>query len=266
MDLIRVDSIDDQRVAVYRELHRRDLIRRSGLFIVEGQLLVERLLASSFEAHSILVDERRLSTLPESAAGKSVFVAEAGLLEEIVGFNFHRGVLACGYRRTPLAIASLTDVFGETALVVLCVDVQDPTNLGTILRNSAAFGVDAVIVTRQCADPFSRRVVRVSMGAALKLPIVESDNIQQCFLELREQHRFELIATVVEGGMPLETAKRTKRTALMIGNEAHGLPDDIVSLADRGVTIPMQLQTDSLNVSVATGVMLYHFTRVAVTE
>ncbi|MCA9110519.1 MAG: hypothetical protein KDA52_11250, partial [Planctomycetaceae bacterium] len=156
MDLIRVDSIDDQRVAVYRELHRRDLIRRSGLFIVEGQLLVERLLASSFEAHSILVDERRLSTLPESAAGKSVFVAEAGLLEEIVGFNFHRGVLACGYRSTPLAIASLKDVFGETALVVVCVDVQDPTNLGTILRNSAAFGVDAVIVTRQCADPFSR--------------------------------------------------------------------------------------------------------------
>jgi tRNA G18 (ribose-2'-O)-methylase SpoU len=263
MNRFRVDSIDDERIAVYRDLPRRNMTRESGLFIAEGRLLVERLLASSFETHSILVDERRLSQLPECPAHVPIFVAAAGLVEEIIGFNFHRGVLACGYRREPLPLASLADTFGSSALTLSCVDVQDPTNLGGILRNCAAFGVDAVLVSRQSADPFARRVVRVSTGAALRLPIVESDNVQQSLLELRDRWGFELVATVSEGGASLVSADKSTRTALIMGNEAHGLPNDIVQLADRRVTIPMQPETDSLNVAVASGVFLYHFTHVA---
>ena len=263
MPLIRVDSIDDERVAVYRDLPRGHLTRESGLFIAEGRLLVERLLASLYRTHSLLIDERRVSLLPENLADVPVFVAASELVDEIIGFNFHRGVLACGYRRSSPTLRSLPDRLGETALVLACVDVQDRTNLGSILRNCAAFGVAAVLLSRQCADPFARRVIRVSMGAALRLQIIESKDIADDLAELRADSGFELVATVLEGGERLESAPTAARTALMIGSEAHGLSDKVIDLADRRVTIPMSMETDSLNAAVASGVFLYHFTRVA---
>ena len=259
MNPIQIDSIDDERVAVYRDLPGRRLTRESGLFIAEGRLLVERLVASSYGVHSILVDERRVSQLPACSPEVPVLVAHAGLVEQIVGFNFHRGMLAAGCRRASPSV----DDLGETALILCCVDVQDPTNLGGILRNCAAFGVDAVVVSGSSADPFSRRVVRVSMGAVLKLTIIESNDIRQDLVELRERRDVELVASVVADGERLESARRASRTALIVGNEAHGLPDDVVDLTNRRVTIPMQLQTDSLNAAVASGVLLYHFSRVA---
>lgn len=263
MPRVRVDSIDDERVAVYRDLPSANLTRESGLFIAEGRLLVERLLASSYDTHSILVDERRVSLLPEDLPDVPVFVTAAGLVEEIIGFNFHRGVLACGYRRPSPTLQDLCDSLGETALVLVCVDVQDPTNLGGILRNCAAFGVDAVLVSKHCADPFARRVVRVSMGGALTLRIIECENIVDDLARLRTQFGFEAVATVLEDGVPLETAGRSHRTALIIGSEAHGLPQEVIQLADHRVSIPMSMETDSLNAAVASGVFLYHFTRVA---
>ena len=263
MNPIRIDSIDDERVAVYRDLPGRKLTRESGLFIAEGRLLVERLVASSFRVHSILVDERRVSQMPACNAKVPVLVASAGLVEQIVGFNFHRGILACGCRRACPTVDDLRDSVGESALTLCCVDVQDPTNLGGILRNCAAFGVDAVIVSSGSADPFARRVVRVSMGAVLKLTIIESDDVRKDLVELRDRLNFDLVASVVNDGEPLESAVRSNRTALIVGNEAHGLLDDVAQLADHRVTIPMQLQTDSLNAAVAGGVLLYHFTRVA---
>ena len=259
----RVESVDDERVLVYRDLPGQRLTRESGLFIAEGRLLVERLLQSRFKTHSILVDERRIGLLPPCSPDIPVYVTPAGYVEDIVGFRFHRGVLACGYRQPVESLASLGESLGKTALVVVCLGVQDPANLGGIMRNCAAFGADAVIVSSDSADPFARRVVRVSMGAALSVPVVECDDVQGVLKSLRDEHQCEIVATVVEEGESLESANRAARTALLIGGEAQGLSSEHVQVADRRVTIPMQLQTDSLNAAVASGVFLYHFARVA---
>ena len=263
MPQIRVDSIDDERVAVYRDLPSKQLTRESGLFVVEGRLLVERLLGSSYRTHSILVDERRVNLLPNDLPPMPVLVAAAGLVADILGFDFHRGVLACGYRRPPLSLADVCTNADRSALMVACVNVQDATNLGGVLRNAAAFGVDAVLVGRQCADPFGRRVIRVSMGNAFHLQIVECERIEDDLATLRRDHGFELIATLPAGGTPLASSTKRARTALMIGSEAHGLSDKVLELADRKVTIPMSPHTDSLNAAVACGVCLYHFSCVA---
>jgi tRNA G18 (ribose-2'-O)-methylase SpoU len=265
MAIIRVPSIDDVRLDVYRDLPRRNLSRVSGLFIVEGRLLVERLADSNCPIESILVDERRLELVPQQLDPSTpVLVVESGFVERVIGFNFHRGVLACG-RRPPMTsgIEHLPDS-QQRMTVVVCNDVHDPTNLGGMLRSCAAFGVRGVVINRRCADPYSRRVLRVSMGAVFQLPLIESLDLKQDLSRMREDLGFELVAAVLdEGAEPLELAPRGARLALLFGNEGYGLGEELVQLCQRRVTVRMEWGTDSLNAAVASGVFLYHFARIA---
>jgi tRNA G18 (ribose-2'-O)-methylase SpoU len=139
--------------------------------------------------------------------------------------------------------------------------VQDPTNLGSINRSAAAFGCASLVLGSQCADPFSRRVLRVSMGAALHLPIVESRDLA-ADLDVLRRADFTLVATVIDPtAEPLATFQRPEKLALLLGSEGHGLGPDWLSMCDRRVTIPMQLGIDSLNVAIAAAVFLYHLQR-----
>ncbi len=263
MPLIHIQDIDDERISVYRDLLSAKASRRTGLFVVEGSFLVERLVDSSFETHSIFAAEGRVDSLPFQLEDRTVFVAPPKSVEAIVGYNFHRGVLACGYRPKARSIDEALHNLPETCTVLVCVGIQDPTNLGSILRSAAAFGISTVILGNQCSDPYSRRVVRVSMGAALKLTTVETDNIEDTLDRLHSDFDFERVATTLQDADVLEATPRAARVAILVGNEAHGLPDNIAQACEKRVTIPMQLGTDSLNAAVATGIVLHHFTRVA---
>jgi tRNA G18 (ribose-2'-O)-methylase SpoU len=261
MPQIPVHSIDDPRLACYRELSQRNLTRQSGLFVAEGDKVVERLIDSRFEVASLLAEASFAERYaPRLSPEVPLYVASRELLEATIGFNFHRGVLACG-RREPAAPldAILANLNQQRATIIVCPDVQDPTNLGSIIRSAAAFGCTAVVLGSKCADPFSRRVLRVSMGAALHLPIVESRDLAADLTRLAAA-RFELIAAVLDSAaQPLATAERSERLALLLGSEGHGLSPEWLALAHRRVTIPMQLGIDSLNVAVAAAVLLYHY-------
>jgi tRNA G18 (ribose-2'-O)-methylase SpoU len=261
MPRVPVHDIGDPRLACYRELNQRNLTRQSGLFIAEGSKVVERLIDSSFEVASVLAEppfaERYAPCVP---ADVPIYVASRELLEATIGFNFHRGVVACGRRK---AAAPLKKILAELKqpqpTIVACPDVQDPTNLGSIIRSAAAFGCACLILGNRCADPFSRRVLRVSMGSALQLPIVETLDLHADLSELAAE-RFELVAAVLDpDAEPLNTASRGKRLALLLGSEGHGLSPEWLERAHRRVTIPMQFGVDSLNVAVAAAVLLYHF-------
>jgi tRNA G18 (ribose-2'-O)-methylase SpoU len=143
---------------------------------------------------------------------------------------------------------------------VVCIDIQDPTNLGTILRTAEAFGVAAVVLGGDGADPFSRRVLRVSMGAALQLPIAHSTDLASDLAVLRQREKMSLIAAVADStGEPFDGVDPPDRFAILLGNESSGLSPQWLDLCDRRVTIPMTPRADSLNVAVATGILLYHF-------
>jgi tRNA G18 (ribose-2'-O)-methylase SpoU len=258
---IRVTSVDDPRIALYRNLKKTNATRWSGLFVVEGEKLVERLVASPYPVESVLATERLAerigAALPD---GIPLYVVPDPLADLLVGFNFHQGVLACG-RRLP---APDSDIIlsraGEEWTVVACPDVQDPENLGNILRISAAFGVAAVLLGPRAADHLSRRVLRVSMGAALRLPIIPRADLEDWLRGLKDRWSARLVATVLDPrAEPLAAIERSRRTVLLLGSEGHGLTPEYLALADRQVTIPMHLGTDSLNVAVAAGIFLYHF-------
>ena len=260
MPRIPVLDINDPRLAAYRELSQRNLTRLSGLFVAEGDKVVERLIASRFPVASVLAEaahaERIEPTLP---AETPIYVATRELLEATIGFNFHRGILACGRRLPGPTVAEIAGNFEQRSTIVVCPDVQDPTNLGSIIRSAAAFGCAAVVLGGQCADPLSRRVLRVSMGAALHLPVCESRDLAGDLRQLAS-NGYELIATVLDpAAEPLAAVKRPVKLALLLGSEGHGLGAEWQDLAHRRVTIPMYRGIDSLNVAVAAAVFLHHF-------
>lgn len=267
MPIVPITSLEDPRLAVYRDLPHVNLTTRSGRFVVEGRWLVERLAASDYAIESVVVDERQLSLVPATLPAEiPVYTLSATAIETLIGFNFHRGILACGLRKPLGPIESLIPAQGR-ATVVACIDIHDPTNLGGILRNCAAFGVDGVLLTRRCADPFSRRVLRVSMGTAFKLRLATLSDGAVELRQLRTDWSCKLLATVLaDDAERLERADRPERMVLLIGNEGHGLSDDYVSLADKRVTLPMDFGTDSLNAASATAIFLYHFTRIALSD
>jgi len=261
MTVFHVSDADDPRLAPYRELNQRNLTRHSGRFIAEGTKVAQRLLESGWPVESLLIEESLLEEFtPRARADTPLFVAPQEILEQIIGFNFHRGALACGCRQPQPPLPEVAAKLPPRATVVVCPDVQDPTNLGSIIRTSAAFGATAVLLGNQCADPFSRRVLRVSMGAAFKLPVLECDDLAADLRMLRSELGFEIVATVVgKGAENLNAIPRPERLALLLGGEGHGLAAEWQQLATRRVTIPMQLGVDSLNVAVATAIFLYHF-------
>lgn len=261
MDAARVEhiqDISDPRLAPYRNLKDRDLAREHGLFICEGEHLVRRLLRSRFTVHSVLVAEQRVASLvDEVPAGVPVHVGSEAMLSDILGYDFHRGVMACGVRPTGRTVR---DLLPATTLVVAPL-LYNAENLGLIIRTAAALGAGGVLVGPRGVDPYSRRVVRVSMGAVLSLPLVQSANLSADLAHLRRKAGFELIATVLDDrAVPLADYRRAERVAVLLGSEPEGLEPAVLEMCDRLVTIPMHHGTNSLNVAVAAGVVLYQLT------
>jgi tRNA G18 (ribose-2'-O)-methylase SpoU len=260
MARILIDSLDDSRLDAYRDLKSHRLRQRSSSFVAEGANVVRRLLGGGFEVQSALASDRCVDMLEgEIPAGIPLYVVPHRLASELVGFKFHAGVLACGLRKPNPTLSEIADPPGRASILAACAHIVDPENTGGVIRACAAFGAGGLLLGEGCADPFSRRVLRVSMGNAFRLPIRECSVLGEDLALLKADYGYELIATVLDDGAePLHKASRPCRAVVLFGNEAQGLPPELVRVCDRRVTIPMQ-GADSLNVAVAAAVCLYQF-------
>jgi tRNA G18 (ribose-2'-O)-methylase SpoU len=255
-----VAHLEDSRLEPYRNLKATNLTRWSNQFVAEGLLVVERLLASRFRVQSVLLSRRLARQCPANIPPDCpIYLLEHELTEQLVGYTFHTGILACGLREPSPPIAALSTNGDRFALVAVCPNVNDPENIGAVIRLCAGFGVAGVILGPGCADPFSRRVLRVSMGTAFTLPIVESRDLHGDLLRLRDEFDFELCAAVLDAAAePLETTVPANKMGILFGNEKHGLGAQWTDLCSRRLTIPMAPGADSLNVAVAAGIFFHH--------
>lgn len=263
MPLIRIDDIDDPRVEPYRNLKMKNLQRGGQYFIAEGKKVVERMVDSDFGTASVFISEKRIQEwMPKVPDDVPLYVASQQVMSALVGFDFHVGVVGCGYRRPSPPLERVLPQDATRLTVVACPNCDNPENMGAIIRIGAAFGIDALLLGGGCCDPFARRVIRVSMGSAFTLPIIESTDLAHDLRRLKEEWQFELAATVLdENAELLESAERKGRFGILMGNEDAGLDAVWTELSQRKVTIPMRRGTDSLNVAVAAGIILHHFTR-----
>jgi tRNA G18 (ribose-2'-O)-methylase SpoU len=256
---LSIDDPDDPRLADYRQVRERDLVGRRGGFIAEGVVVLEKLIAAGrHPVRSVLVAEKRvagleplLARLPETV---EVFAAGQAVMDAVVGFPIHRGVLAAGVRAEPTLDAVLAEL-PKRALVVGLAGIANHDNMGGLFRNAAAFGADAVLLDDDCCDPLYRKSIRVSVGAALTVPFARAGAAAAMARRLVAEG-FTVIALSPAGVTELRDVMAAPRTAVLFGAEGPGLPDAAMAEA-RTVRIEMAGGFDSLNVATTSGIVLH---------
>lgn len=271
MSWTRIEDILAPQLDPYRHLRTTNLTRFSGRFIAESKPLVARLLASPVAVESVLLDEAFVDEAREwISPDQKVWVVPSAIVSELIGFHFHRGYLACGLRPPIGTIESLIERTEwrpepsrrERWTGVMLVGVQDPENMGSILRTCSALGIQDIILGPQCVDPFARRVLRVSMGNAFKLRFFEITSAIAALEAFQAVGVESIAACLADDSVELCDFSRRGHSVVLFGNEAHGLPSDILSGCSRRLKIEMGLATDSLNVSVAAGIILHNLCRI----
>ncbi len=240
---------------VFRDLAHRP--RPDGRFVVEGELAVGRLLESGFSVETVVCTAGARSRLAISAEVQVIELANAAL-RELVGFDFHRGALACA--RRPASWTLEPRLLERPRLTIVIAErVADPRNVGALIRNARAFAADAVLLDSHCADPLSRVAIRASMGNVFRIPIEVSAALPERVAALRERGVAILAATPGDRAESLHEVERARpaKLALLLGNEGDGLSASLLAQADRWVRIPISAEADSLNVAAATAVLLY---------
>lgn len=265
--MIPVQSLDDPRVARYRAVADPAQLLADGLFVVEGRLVVPRLLERSAEpgrwagaAQSVLLSPAAFAQMQDTMArhpSVPVFVVPQTVMDGLVGFNMHRGCLALA--RRPAIPVLTADTLGDARRIVVLEGVNNPDNIGGIFRSAAALGADLVVLGPACADPLYRKSVRTSMGATLDVPYATAGDWPAA-LELLSDNDVEVVALTTEAGAhPLHRfVPRGSRLALLAGAEGPGLSQAALERSDTRITIPMTGRVDSLNVATAIAIALYH--------
>lgn len=248
--LIAVDDAADPRLADYVDLrHTPD----RPAVIVEGITALTQVPGSGFPLRSVLCLSRHEPRVRAIVgADATVFIASDDVLRETVGFNLHRGIVAA-VERPP---APSTDHILEGARVIAVLErLNDVENLGALFRNARAFGVDAVLLDPETADPLNRRTVRVSLGHVLRVPFARLDTWPPSL------PGFRVVALTPAGDVDLHDVPPGPRTALLLGSEGEGLTEQVTAKADVRARIPMTDGVDSLNVATAGAIAFHHLSR-----
>ena len=256
---IEIDDPGDPRVADYVGLRDADLregVEASlGIFIAEGTNVIRRLFASSYRVRSVLVTPQKHVRLAAELdpLDAPVYIASRDVMAAVAGFDIHRGVVAAADRR---ADPGLDALLRDARTVVVLEGLNDQENLGAIVRSARGLGADALVLDPRCADPFYRRVIRVSMGEVLFLPITRVDS-WPAGLEAIRAAGFTIAAmTPGDEAVSLFEWQPPTRVALLLGAEGAGLSSSALGRADVRLRIPIRVDVDSLNVGHAAAVAL----------
>lgn len=265
MTIHYLESAGDPRVSDYTQLtdvHLRKLREPAeGMYIAESSRVLRRALAAGHRPRSFFLAEKWLADLQDVLSAYPevpAFIGSAALLEEITGFHLHRGAMAAMQRPAAVPLHELLEKRTRSRIAIL-EDLTDHTNVGAIFRSAAAIGVDAVLVTPQCADPLYRRSIRVSMGTVFQVPWTRIESWPESIEQLKEAGYFVAGMSLGEGAITLDelVAQDHQNLVLVFGTEGDGLKPDTDRLLDARVTIPMMNGVDSLNVAASSAVAFY---------
>ncbi len=288
--LQKISSLERPELAPYRSLKRSAEHAKLGIFIVEGDKVLHRLLDSEFTVVSVLLLEARLAEFEPKLRARpekdiAVFVCERPVMDELVGFEIYQGVLAIGKIPELRSLEKILAGSPRPYFFAAMDGLSNAENIGVLVRNCVAFGVSALIAGETCSSPFLRRSVRNSMGAIFKLPVLELNQRRAEFHEAQIKKQSGPLET-----RPAETLAQTLRElsargircfaahphtdkkvlsqadftgdcCIVFGSEGQGISPAVLAACDEAVAIPMANEVDSLNVSAAAAVFLYEVNR-----
>ncbi|MFD6532405.1 TrmH family RNA methyltransferase [Streptomyces sp. NPDC060184] len=261
-EIITVEDPDDPRLHDYTGLTDVELRRRrepeEGLFIAEGEKVIRRAGQAGYAMRSMLLTPKWTEVMRDviEAAESPVYVVTPELAERVTGYHVHRGALA-SMRREPLPDAA--GLLAGARRVAVFEDIVDHANIGAAFRNAAALGVDTVLLTPRCADPFYRRAVKVSMGGVFQVPWTRLESWPADVGVLHSAGFTVAALCLSERAITLDelAARKDERLALVFGTEGAGLTERTLAAVDDHVRIPMDAGVDSLNVAAASAVAFY---------
>ena len=265
-----VSSVHDETVAIYSEYNENQLFHyyepNGGIFIAESLNVIERARNMGCAAESFLVEPRFVKDVePWCSENTPVYVAEQSAMSELVGYHVSRGVLAAMQRPLlPEAEAILKDPSVHRIAVLEA--VQNPTNVGAIIRSAAALGVDCVLLTEGCSDPLYRRASRVSMGTVFQVPWtylpkdMERESPDGSLPGYLRSFGYKSAAmALTDDSVPIDdpAVGMEEKLAVILGTESDGLKEETIASSDYVVRIPMSHGVDSLNVAAASAVAFW---------
>ena len=243
-----ITSLKNPKVAAWKALKDRKGRRESGCFLVEGRKMVEEALSSAFDVETVLVQEGM--ELPD------------GLTMPVYELPAHVLAAVCD-TKTPQGIAAVVRMKEQSALgkhIVVLDGVQDPGNVGTIIRTADAAGLDGVLLSNQCADVFSPKVLRATMGSIFRMNLRTTDDLPGELTKLREKG-YSILSSQLDGTPFYEREKVAEQFALIIGNEGNGVSEQVQQTATHRVRLPMRGGAESLNAAIAAAIMMYELMR-----
>lgn len=262
----KIQDVSDQRLMAYRSLKGKEL-ERSGIFIAEGDKVVRAMADSGCRVASCLAAEGAIDRYKDllsimAKRGASIYVAPDEIIENIIGFRFHKGIMAIGHCPERLTASDVLEGCKRPLFLVALDAINDPQNVGLIVRNAAAFGAGALMVDQATYDPYYRKAVRVSMGAIFRLPVCYEKDLVFSLKGLKKKYGVRIIAaTPGKGAKDIGKVKLSGNVCLVFGNEDKGISRRMLDIADAKVRIPISGSVDSLNVASASAVCLYEASR-----
>lgn len=243
---ILITSIKNEKVKAWKKLHKRKGRNNAQAFLIEGLHLVEEAWKNEEEILEIIVEES--IDLPEWAEDYPNEVVSKQVFQEISQTETPQGIAAV------IVMSEKQQVHGNNILLID--SVQDPGNLGTIIRTADAAGIDAIVLGEGTVDLYNDKVIRSTQGSLFQIPIYEA-NLTEEISKLKEMG-FDIWATALEGAKRYNNLPIPEKVALILGNEGAGVNKDFIEAADERVTIPIYGKAESLNVAIAAGILMYY--------
>ena len=270
-DIVEITDFSAPELDVYARLTGAQLraCPQGGLFIAEGVTVIGHALDAGYRIASLLMERRHIAGKAAGLIARCgdipVYTADSRTLEQLTGFALTRGVLAAFYRPE---LPTLAQVCAGARRVAVLEGLNDPTNVGAVMRSAAALGMDAVLLTPSCCDPLHRRAVRVSMGTVFQVPWTRIGQQAQDWPEagmtlLREMGFATVAMALSEDSVEIDDPclAREERLAVILGAEGDGLAKTTIARCDYTARIPMLHGVDSLNVAAASAVAFWQLCR-----
>ncbi|MFH0990844.1 MAG: RNA methyltransferase [bacterium] len=260
------DDLNLLSLQPYRVRKHTYELQRDGLFLAEGKRVVHRLLESAINVVSILTTQQVLewlqSRIPSSRfLSLETYLTDREVMADLVGYDVQQPVLALARVPPDVAPHAVLNEHPESCLLLALDRLMNPDNIGVMIRNSVAFGVNLVIAGESSASPYYRRAVRNSMGALFQQRVYHAPSLANTLRNLKEEWNVQIIGAHPAGSVPLQNSNLRGKVCLVMGNEDTGLTPEVLELCTQTLHIPLQHSVDSLNVANAMAIFLWEIFR-----
>lgn len=244
-----ITSVKNEKVKNWKKLHLRKNRMRTNSFLIDGAHLIQEALQSDWEIKEVIIQE-----------GSEMLLDVEDISTEYVTENVMKEISQTQTPQGMIAVVEMKDVkkpVEEEEFVILLDAIQDPGNLGTIIRTADAAGVDAVILGEGCVDLYNDKVIRATQGSLFHLPVTISPLEQE--IRTLKNKGFTVLATALHDAVEYTQITDKQRVGLVLGNEGAGVSPEILQMADKRINIPIYGKAESLNVGIASGILMYYF-------